>query len=165
MYEFNGNSHNNGLSNNRNKIPEVLKKSAGMNSMMWMADGDGLQSIGHMNSIAARVASSRKLPVEKETNEGGRQKYKSCDRLPGDVASAYAVITNNRRNTVTIIGYHGMSQRCDSNKNYEPPTVAMEKYMRKKIKSLKQQHPPCTPGTYKRSTMGFEKATWINNPI
>ena len=74
MYEFNGNSHNNGLSNNRNKVPEVLEKSAGMNSMMRMADGNGSRWIGHMNSIAAQVASSRKLPVEKkrESNEQGR---------------------------------------------------------------------------------------------
>ncbi len=66
MYEFNGNSRNNGISNNRNKVPEVLEKSAGMNSMMRMADSNGLQWIGHMNSIAARVASSPELPVEKE---------------------------------------------------------------------------------------------------
>jgi hypothetical protein len=76
MYEFNGNSYNNGLSNNRNKVPEVLEKSAVMISMMRMADCDGLRWIGHMNSIAAQVASSRKLPVEKEreraTNEGRR---------------------------------------------------------------------------------------------
>ncbi len=45
-----------------------------MNSMMRMADSDGLQWIGHMNSIAARVASSRELPVKKvrESNEQGR---------------------------------------------------------------------------------------------
>jgi hypothetical protein len=45
-----------------------------MNSMMRMADGDGLQWIGHMNSIAAQVVSSRELPVEKEreSNEQGR---------------------------------------------------------------------------------------------
>jgi hypothetical protein len=65
------------------------------------------------------------------TNDGGQQKYASCDRWPGDVASAYAVISKYRRNTVTIIGYHGMSQQWDSNKNSEPLTVAMEKYMRK----------------------------------
>jgi hypothetical protein len=53
MYEFNGNSHNNGLSKNRNKVPEVLEKSAGMNSMMQIADSNGSQWIGHMNSIAA----------------------------------------------------------------------------------------------------------------
>ncbi len=53
MCEFNGNSRNNRLSNNRNKVPEVLEKSAGMNSMMRMADGDGSRWIGHMNSIAA----------------------------------------------------------------------------------------------------------------
>ena len=53
MYEFNGNSHNNGQSNNRNMIPEVLDKSAGVNSMVWMADGNGLQWIGHTNSITA----------------------------------------------------------------------------------------------------------------
>jgi hypothetical protein len=74
MYEFNGNSCNKGLSNNRNKVPEVLEKSAGMNSMMRMADGDGSQWIRHMNSIAAQVASSRELPVEKEreSNKQGR---------------------------------------------------------------------------------------------
>jgi hypothetical protein len=41
MYEFNGNSRNNELSNNRNKVPEVLENTAGMNSMMRMADGNG----------------------------------------------------------------------------------------------------------------------------
>jgi hypothetical protein len=52
----------------------VLEKSAGMHSMMRMADGIGSRWIGHMNSIAARVASSRKLPVEKEreSNKQGR---------------------------------------------------------------------------------------------
>jgi hypothetical protein len=44
----------------------VLEKSADMNSMMWMADGDGSRWIGHMNSTAAQVASSRELPVKKE---------------------------------------------------------------------------------------------------
>jgi hypothetical protein len=74
MYEFNGNSRNNGLSNNRNKVPEVLEKSAGMNSMMRMADGDASRWIGHMNSIAAQVVSSHELPVEKEreSNKQGR---------------------------------------------------------------------------------------------
>jgi hypothetical protein len=74
MYEFNGNSRNNGLSNNRKKVPEVLEKSAGMNSMIQMADGNGSQWIGHMNSIVAQVASSRKLPVkkERESDEQGR---------------------------------------------------------------------------------------------
>jgi hypothetical protein len=79
-YEINGQcmnsmaTHDNGLSNNRNMVPEVLEKSAGMSSMMRMADGDGLQWIGHMNSIAAQVASSRKLPVkkERESNKRGR---------------------------------------------------------------------------------------------
>jgi hypothetical protein len=105
-------------------------------------------------------ASCRSRKRERATKEGGRQKYESCDRWPGDMASVYAVITKKQRNTVTIIGgYHEMSQRCNSNENSEPPTVAMEKYMRKKITSLKQQHPPCTPGTYERSTTGFEKAT------
>ena len=69
MYEFNGNSRNNGISNNRNKVPEVLEKSAGMNSMMRMADGDGSRWIGHMNSIAAQVASSRELPVKREREQ------------------------------------------------------------------------------------------------
>jgi hypothetical protein len=72
MYEFNGNSRYNGLSNNRNKVPEVLEKSAGMNSMMRMADGNGSQWIGHMNSIAAQVVSSCKLPVKKERESDKR---------------------------------------------------------------------------------------------
>jgi hypothetical protein len=48
-----------------------------------------------MNSIAAQVASCRELPVERErtTNEGVRGRNESCDRWPGDVANAYAVIT------------------------------------------------------------------------
>jgi hypothetical protein len=52
----------------------VLEKSAGMNSMKRMDDGDGLRWIGHMNSIAAQVASRRELPVkkERESNERGR---------------------------------------------------------------------------------------------
>jgi hypothetical protein len=66
-----------------------------------------------MNSIAARVASCCKLPVERErmTNEGTRGWNKSLDRWLGDVANAYAVITKNRRITVTIVEYHGMSQQ------------------------------------------------------
>ncbi len=81
--------------------------------MKWMDDGDGLQWIGRMNSIAARVASCHKLPVKRERtmNKGARGRNKSCDRWPGDVANAYAVITKNRRITVTIIEYHGMSQQ------------------------------------------------------
>ncbi len=66
MYEFNGNLRNNWLSNNMNKVPEVLEKSAGMNPIMQMADGNGSWWIGHMNSIAAQVVSSHELPVEKE---------------------------------------------------------------------------------------------------
>ena len=86
MYEFNGNSHNNGLSNNRNKVPEVLEKSAGMNSMKRTDDGDGSRWIRQMNSIAARVVSCRELPVmrERTTNKGARGRNKSCDRWPGD---------------------------------------------------------------------------------
>ncbi len=89
----------------------MLEKSAGMNSMMRMDDGDGLQWIEHMNSIAAVVASCCELPVEREwtTNVGARGRNKSCDRWPGDVANAYAVIKKNRRITVTIVEYHGMS--------------------------------------------------------
>jgi hypothetical protein len=95
------------------KVPEVLEKSACMNSMKRTADGNGSQWIGHMNSIAAQVASCRKLPVERERtlNKGARGWNKSCDRWPGDVANAYAVITRNRKITVTIIEYHGMSQQ------------------------------------------------------
>jgi hypothetical protein len=37
-----------------------------------MADGNGLQWIGHMNSIPARVASSHELPVEKERESDDR---------------------------------------------------------------------------------------------
>ncbi len=90
----------------------MLEKSAGMNSIKRTDDGDGLQWIGHMNSIAARVASCRELPVERErtTNEGARGQNKSCYRWPGDVANAYAVITKNWRITVTIVEYHGTSQ-------------------------------------------------------
>jgi len=77
----------------------VLEKSAGMNSMKRTDDGDGLQWIGHMNSITAGVASCCKLPVERErrTNEGARGWNKSCDRWPGDVANANAVITKTRK--------------------------------------------------------------------
>ncbi len=50
----------------------MLEKSAGMNSMMQTDDGDGLQWIGHMNSIAARVASCHELPVERE--RGGQMR-------------------------------------------------------------------------------------------
>ncbi len=84
-----------------------------LNSMKWMDDSDGLQWIGHMNSIAAQVASCRKLPVERErtTNKEARGWNKSCDRWPGDVENAYAVITKNRRIAVTIVEYHGMSQQ------------------------------------------------------
>jgi hypothetical protein len=130
----------------------------------WELSGSSsqLQVSQHELQVAASCRSRKR---ERVTKEGGQQKYESCDRWPGDVASVYAVITKNRINTVTIIGYHGMSQQCDSNKNSKPPTMAMDKYMRKKITCLKQQHPPCTPGTYKRSTTGFKKATWINNPI
>jgi hypothetical protein len=39
--------------------------------------------------------------------------------------------------------------------------VAKEKYMHKIFTGLKQQHPPCTPGTYQRSTTGFQNAAWI----
>ncbi len=73
MYEFNGNSCNNRLSNNRNKASEVLEKSAGMNLMMRMADSDGLQWIGHMNSIAAQIPSSCKLPVKREREQKMRE--------------------------------------------------------------------------------------------
>jgi hypothetical protein len=81
MYEFNGNSRNNGLSNNRNKVPEVLEKSAGMNSMMRMADGDGSQWIGHMNSIAAQVASSCELPVERERESDKQGRVRKVQKL------------------------------------------------------------------------------------
>ncbi len=148
MYEFNGNSRNNGWSNNRNMIPEVLDKSAGVNSMMRMADGNGSQWIGHTNSITAWVASSRKWLVKREReresdkwNEGGRRKYASCDRWPGDVAYVYAVITKNRRNTVTIIGYHGMSQPCDSNKNSEQPTAVHAQNIYKYERTTSPLHP------------------------
>jgi hypothetical protein len=52
----------------------MLEKSAGMNSMKRTDDGDGSQWIGHMNSIAAPVASCRELLVKRErtTNEGAR---------------------------------------------------------------------------------------------
>jgi hypothetical protein len=55
-------------------FPALVTIAGCMNSMMRMADGDGSRWIGHMNSIAAQVASSRKLPVEKErkSNERGR---------------------------------------------------------------------------------------------
>jgi hypothetical protein len=91
----------------------VLEKSAGMNSMKRTDDGNGSQWIGHMNSIAARVASCHELLVKRERtmNKGVRGRNKSCDRWPGDVANAYAVITKNRRITVTIVEYHGMSQQ------------------------------------------------------
>jgi hypothetical protein len=67
----------------------------------------------HMNSIAAQVASCRELPVKRErmTNKGARGRNKSCDRWPGDVANAYAVITKNQGIPVTIVEYHGMSQQ------------------------------------------------------
>jgi hypothetical protein len=81
MYEFNGNSRNNGLSNNRNKVPEVLEKSAGMNSMVRMADGNGLRWIGHMNSIAARVASSHELPVKKERESNEQERATKVQQL------------------------------------------------------------------------------------
>jgi hypothetical protein len=91
----------------------VLEKSAGMNSMKQTDDGDGSQWIGHTNSIAAQVASCRELLVKRErtTNKGARGQNKSCDRWPGDVANAYGVITKNRRITVTVVEYHGMSQQ------------------------------------------------------
>jgi hypothetical protein len=56
-------------------FPSLVTIAGCMNSMMQMADGDGSQWIGHMNSIAARVASSRKLPVkkERESNKRGRE--------------------------------------------------------------------------------------------
>ncbi len=71
----------------------MLEKSAVMNSMMRTDDGNGSRWIGHMNSIIARVASCRKLMVERErmTNEGVRGRNKTCGRWPGDVANAYAV--------------------------------------------------------------------------
>ncbi len=168
MYGFNGNSRDNGLSNNRNEVQEVLKKSAGMNSMMRMTDGDRSRWIGHMNSIIAGVASSRKLLVKREREQQTREREESTNAAK-DGWVMWQVhmrsLQKNRRITVTSIGYYGMAQRCKSNKNSKPPTMAMEKYMHKKITSLKQQHPPCTPGTNKRSNMGFEKAIWINNPI
>jgi hypothetical protein len=86
MYEFNGNSRNNGLISNRNKVPEVLEKSAGMNSMMRMADGNGLRWIEHINSIAAQVASSCKLPVEKEresNEQGSATKVRKLQQMAG----------------------------------------------------------------------------------
>jgi hypothetical protein len=86
MYEFNGNSRNNGLSNNRNKVPEVLEKSAGMKSMMRMADGNESRWIGHMNSIAARFASSRELPVKKEREsdkQGRATKVQKLQQMAG----------------------------------------------------------------------------------
>jgi hypothetical protein len=64
----------------------VHEKPAGMNSMMQMADGDGLQWIGHMNSIAAQVASSCKLLVEKkrESDKQGRaMKVRKLQRMAG----------------------------------------------------------------------------------
>ncbi len=90
------------------------------------------------------------MPVEREResnewNKGGQQKYASCNRWLGDVASAYVVITKNRRNTVTIAGYHGMSQQCDSTKISEPPTVAMEKYMSKKKYKYERTTSPLHP--------------------
>ncbi len=113
MYEFNDNKCENGLSDNRIKVPEVLEKSAGMNSMKQMDDGDGSGWIGHTNSIAAQVGSCRELLVKRERmmNEGATGRHKSCDRWPGDAANAYAVITKNWRITVTIAEYHGMSQQ------------------------------------------------------
>jgi hypothetical protein len=70
------------------------------NSMMQIDDGNELQWIGHMNSIAAQVASCCELPVERErrTNKGARGRNKSCDRWLGDVANAYAVITKKTEN-------------------------------------------------------------------
>jgi hypothetical protein len=57
-----------------------------MKSMMRMDDGNELQWIGHMNSIAARFASSRKLPVkkERESNEQGRAtKVRKLQQMAG----------------------------------------------------------------------------------
>jgi hypothetical protein len=55
-------------------FPAVVTIARCMNSMMRMADGNGLQWIGHMSSIAAQVVSSCELPVKKkrESNEQGR---------------------------------------------------------------------------------------------
>ncbi len=167
-YEFNGNSHNNGQGNNRNMIPDVLDKSACVNSMMRMADGDGSWWIGHTNSIAAWVASSCKWLVKREReresdewNEGGRRKYASCDRWLGDVASAYAVITKNRRNTVTIIRYHGMSQRCDNNKNSEQPTAVHAQNIYKSETTTSPLHPRYIQKKYH----GIRECHMEKNPI
>ncbi len=94
-------------------FPALVTIAGCMNSMKRTDDGDGLQRIGRMNSIAAQVANCREFPVEKErmTNKGARGRNESCDRWPGDVANAYAVITKNRRITVTIVEYHGISQQ------------------------------------------------------
>ncbi len=59
----------------------MLEKSAGMNSMMQMADGNGLQWIGHMNSIAAQVASSLKLQVKKERESDKRGRATKVQKL------------------------------------------------------------------------------------
>ncbi len=78
----------------------MLEKSAGINSTKRTDDGNGSRWIGHMNSIAARVASCRVLLVERERmmNKGARGRNKSYDRWPGDVANAYAVITKKTEN-------------------------------------------------------------------
>jgi hypothetical protein len=94
-------------------FPTLVTIAGCMNPMMRMDDGDELQWIRHMNSIAAWVASCCELPVKRErrTNEGPRGRNKCCDRWLGDMANVYAVITKNRRITVTIVEYHGMSQQ------------------------------------------------------
>jgi hypothetical protein len=75
-------------------------------------------------------------------NKGARGLNESCDRWPGDVANAYAVITKSQRITVTIVEYCGMSQQKMCINNINNHGAWLRKYMHNKITSLKKLNPP-----------------------
>jgi hypothetical protein len=94
----------------------------------------------HELQVAVSGWSERERESNKR-NEGGQRKYASCNRWPGDVASAYAVITKKQRNTVTIIGYYGMSQQCNNDKNSEQPTAVHAQNFCKSETTTSPLHP------------------------
>jgi hypothetical protein len=60
-------------------FPALVTITRCMNSMMQMADGNGSQWIGQMNSIAAQVVSSGDLPVKRERKRRMREGNKSTE--------------------------------------------------------------------------------------
>ncbi len=153
-YEFNGQCTNSmGTHVTMDKATTgILSQRCLTNQQVWIQwcgwltvmdrDGPDIQTQSqHELRVAASGWSRERERERDERNEGGWWKYASCNKWPGDVASAYAVITKNRRNTVTIIGYHGMSQRCDSNKNSKQPTAVHAQNIYKSETTTSPLHP------------------------